>query len=553
MTKRLNCLLAAITLFFLSNPAQSEWFANVPPKPGATAVETAGAAPADSSFVVAWNLEGQVDVMDYLSKIEKVVQAENPQNDVFAEIESELGRSPAQILSYFSGAGFVSLREGSDRAGDPQLILALAVKDHQGLSLWLDEMFRGETVAKRDGFHLFLTDEDDAILGLDRQWMFFGLGEGAQPYALGTFKGEQGSMNSQPRFRRAFAELGYRQSGVAAFMNKGLYASLLSISSRMFGMNANSSLPIWEYGAGAIDFQAETGDLFLKLSGDSQAAKALGQAGGLKSSLIKKVPSDLSAYIAVDTAWYANILETVSGEHPPLEMMYQYARAALNELGDLEDAFAGPVVVGSDIFDRLRPDSPPPTVVGIAEVDNVHEAHRISLKATASEMIDHPADPQIYNSTPKDFSLRLDSTAEELRFVWGPRSDEFLQRAPNRSNSAHPLVKETLKWSKDDLAILTFFDLENIVAHWRKADAPSGDERVAREFVRQFLNHSRLQGVMAVRSNSQGIHYKIRGLATSPLIPASFLGGIGFWTLVDSGNSAAEKAVSQPKAEPAAK
>jgi hypothetical protein len=545
--KPLRCLLAFISLFLLTSPAQSQWFTSVPPRAGATAVDTAGAAPADSSMVLAWNLDGQLNLSDYLRMTHEVLVADSRRDDdFFRDLEEEVGRSPEEILSYFTGAGFVALKDGplSTREA-PQVIIGLSVKDSQGLETWLAQLLEGEGQAQSDGFQFYFEDEDDFTMGVGPQWLFFAFGKGSRPYAVSAFQGERPQMKTQTQFRQAFAELGYRESGIAVYMNKNFYPSLLTLATDMVGMKSKVAPALWDYGAGAIDFKLETGDLFLKISGDSQAALALGAPGGLKPSLFRKVPSGLNSYLALDMAWYGTVLESVADEYAPLNMVYQMARQKVNSMGDLSEAFSGPVVVGSDIFDRLKPGSPPPTVVAIAEVENTNEAHRLALKLSQSEMIDHPAEPQVYTS-PQDFSLRLDSSEKELRLVWGPRLEEFLKAPPHRSRSTHSLVKETLDWSEGELALLAFFDLQEIVGYWRTSNG-SGEERMAREFVRQFLNHSRLQGVIAVKSGPAGVHYKLRGLACSPLIPAGILGGFTFGV---SSRSAAPNSVEVEEQPP---
>ena len=522
LTKIFRCLLALATLFLLTSPAQSEWFASVPPKPGDTAVATAGSAPADSALVLAWNLKGQIDIAGDLAKARRVLQA-GTDEDIFQSLEHVLKRSPEEIFGYFSGAGYISLKEKSLSAEtSPIVIVGLALEDSEGLSSWLQEMLAEERRAQIDGFQLYLEQEDDFTLGFDRQWLFFAFGKGSRSYALDAFKGDSPQLKTLVDFRQAFADLGYRESGAAVYMKESFYPSLLNLTASVAGISSPEAPPLWEYGAGAINFKTETGDLFLKLSGDSPAALALGAPGGVTGSFLKKVPNGLSSYLALDMAWYGNVLEAVTAEYAPLNSAYDYARTTLNSIGDVTDAFSGPVFIGSDLFDRLRPNSQRPTVLALAEIKNPDEAHRILLNLSQSEAIDQPSDTQDYE-TAQGFKARLDRSHKELYVVYGPDSEDFLDEAAHHSGSPHALVEETLDWSDGELAILAFFDLEEFVEYWKSCELP-GEARITREFCREFLGHSRLQGVLAIKSGPEGVHYKLRGLACSPLIPAAFIG-----------------------------
>ena len=514
--------------------SQADWFTPTPPKAGTTAIETAGIAPKDSVLVVSWNLKGQIDLVEYLQKVRAVGLSDpSSRNDLFDEAEQELRRPLPEFVNYFSGNGFVSVLGSSNEKDKPPVVVAMELERPKAFAKWIVEMMGFSKSTKMGDFKVYFEKDDDISLGYNSQWCFFAYkGRGTQS-AVDHLSGLGSPIERSQHFQNAFKELDYEDSGLALYMDTEKLQSIL-LSQSGTGLVTQSLLPkaVWDYGVGAANFKTESADLILRLSPvDSNLKTLLARPGVLTGEMGAKVPDELGAYVSLDGAWYARFIDQLGIDSPEFGLLYNIARQKLNQLGDIEAAFSGPLVFGTDFVDRLYPGSTPPNSILIADVADVEEARLFAQNVSLDKKKKGKAsEPHQTSAGPSDSRIKVDAQEKEFRVTWGPGAEALINRRPGSSRTTHPLVKDALQWAKGELLLLSFFDFSRIAKRWRNIRAVESEDYYFREFVRQFLNHSRLQGVIAVKSNATGIRYRLRGLSASPAIPAGFfIGGFSLY------------------------
>ena len=391
--------LSLLLLAFLSGPSWAQWITEAPPANKASSY--AALAPADSKVVMAWSLQGHIN----LKQMTKDVLANLAELDVDPEKQLksmglDMEVSFLGFLDLFTGNGFLALMEQEVQTGpEPSVVAAVELNKPQEFSQFLNSL-AGEEIQSRTRFRDFeiIEFKDDAfVAALGRNWVVVSNELRDLKGAIDALRGGR-TLASNYVFRKALADMPVIESG-AFFWVEGdgatkLFATAAGIAELS---DVEKTLGFWDYGVVSVDFlHRQTDGLLAYKEGDSPLLNALRAPGRTDGTLLRFIPQ-MSTTMALDVSWFRNVAFSLGKEVPELSPMVDMANAQFNALGELFLAFDGRVAMGTDVLDSfgklmlgMRIGSgrnSVPSFVAIADVNDPVEAHKILTAATKRERV----------------------------------------------------------------------------------------------------------------------------------------------------------------------